>query len=155
MSVVLRSSSHSSNADFARIISRKFVHGRLLVIGANLQELERQFAEVKRNAVIMRSARDLLMKPKQSEATTLFEVGAWFYPARDNDDDRMVEALSRCAASIVLVPGPGADAARRRPSLVQCFERFGLLPDYECDLMELDPAAVFLRHQPRDRKSVV
>ena len=60
----------------------------------------------------------------------------------------MVETLSHCAASIVLVPGPGADAATRRPGLVQCFERFGLLPDYECDLMELDPAAVCLRHVP-------
>jgi O-antigen biosynthesis protein len=59
-----------------------------------------------------------------------------------------VEMLSHCAANIVLVPCPGADAATRRPRLVQCFERFGLLPDYECDLMELDPAAVCLRHLP-------
>jgi len=147
MGVVLPSSSYSSNAEFARIISRKFVHGRLLVIGANLQELERQFAEVKRNAVIMWSGGDLMMKPEQSEATTRFEVGVWFYPAGDHDDDRMVEALSHRAASVVIVPGPGADAARRRPLLVQRFERFGLFPDYECDLMELDSAAVFLRHQ--------
>jgi glycosyltransferase involved in cell wall biosynthesis len=30
---------------------------------------------------------------------------------------------------------------------VQSFERFGLLPDYECDLSKLDPAAVCLRHR--------
>ena len=148
MGVVLSSSSYSSSADFARIISRKFVHGRLLVIGANLQELERQFAEVRRDAVVLWSPGDLMMKPEESDTTARFEVGVWCYPSGENDDDRMVEALSHCAARIVLVPGPGADAARRRPRLVQRFERFGLLPDYECDLMELDPAAVFLRHQP-------
>ena len=60
----------------------------------------------------------------------------------------MVETLSHCAASIVLVPGPGADAATRRPGLVQCFERFGLLPDYDCHLTGLDPTALCLRHVP-------
>ena len=147
MGVVLPSSSYSSNADFARIISRKFVHGRLLVIGANFQEVERQFAEVKRDGVVMWSPGDLMMRAEQSEAIESFEIGVWFYPAGENDDDRMVEALSHYAASIVLVPGPGADAARRRPRLVQRFERFGRCPDYECDLMELDPAAICLRQE--------
>ena len=96
----------------------------------------------------MWSAGDLVMTLGQDEAAAHFEVGVWFYPSGDNDDDRVVKALSHCAASIVLVPGPGADAATRRPQLVQCFERFELLPDYECDLLELDPAAVCLRHQP-------
>src|SRR6266566_7154585 len=148
MCAVLPTSSHSSDADFARIISRKFVHGRFIIVGASSQELERQFAEVKRDAVLIWSPGDLMMKLEQGEAAARFEAGVWFYPSGDNDDDRLVETLSHCAASIVLVPGPGADAATRRPRLVQCFERFGLLPDYECDLMELDPAAVCLRHLP-------
>jgi hypothetical protein len=135
MGVVLPSSSYPSSADFARIISRKFVHGRLLVIGANLQELERQFAEVKRNAVIMRSAGDLMMKPEQAEATARFEVGIWFYPAGDHDDDRMVEAVSHRAASVVLLPGPGADHATPRPPHLQRFQRVGLHPQYESALM--------------------
>src|SRR4030095_12260761 len=69
-------------------------------------------------------------------------------PSGENDDDRTVQTLSHCAANIVLTPGPGADAARRRQQLVHSFERFGLRPDYECDLIELDPGALFLRHQP-------
>jgi len=148
MCTVLPSHSHSSGADLARIISRKFVHGRFLIVGANSRELERQFTELKRDAVVMWAPSDLMMQPGQGGATARFEAGVWFYPSGDNDDDRVVEALSNCAASIVLVPGPGADAATRRPRLVQCFERFGLLPDYECDLMELGPAALSLRHQP-------
>ena len=148
MCAVLPSSFHSADADFARIISRKFVHGRFLIVGANSQKLEGQFAEVKRDAVVMWSPSDLMMKLGQGEAAARFEAAVWFYPSGENDDDRMAELLSVCAASIVLVPGPGADAGRRRPRLVQCFEPFGLLPDYECDVMELDPAAVCLRHQP-------
>jgi O-antigen biosynthesis protein len=148
MCAVLPSSSHSSDADLARIISRTFAHGRFLIVGANSQELERQFAEVKREAVVMWAPGDLMIRVGQDEAAARFEAGVWFYPSGDNDDDRMVEALSHCAASIVLVPGRGADASTRRPRLVQCFERFGLLPDYDCDLMDLDPAAVCLRRQP-------
>jgi O-antigen biosynthesis protein len=148
MCAVLPSSSHSADADFARIISRRFAHGRFLIVGANSQELERQFAEVKRDAVVMWAPGDLMIKLRQIEAEARFETGVWFYPSGHTDDDHMVETLSHCAASIVLVPGPGADAATRRPGLVQCFERFGLLPDYDCDLMELDPTAVCLRHVP-------
>src|SRR5262249_24981729 len=69
-------------------------------------------------------------------------------PSQGADDDRIIETLSHCAANIVLSPGPGADATTRRPQLVQGFARFGFSPDYECDLIELDPGAVCLRHQP-------
>ncbi|PYJ57157.1 MAG: hypothetical protein DME82_03140, partial [Verrucomicrobia bacterium] len=48
---------------------------------------------------------------------------------------------------MVLLPGPGADAGRRRPQLIQCFGRFRFAPDYECGLIELDPGAVCLRGQ--------
>jgi hypothetical protein len=123
MCSVLPSSSHSSDADFACIISRRFAHGGFLIVGANSQELERQFVEVKRDAVVMWAPGDLMMRLGQGEIAAQFEAGVWFYPSGDNDDDRMVETLSHCAASIVLVPGPGKDAATRRPGLVQCFER--------------------------------
>ena len=62
MCTVLPSHSHSSDADFARIISRKFAHGRFLILGANFRELERHFTEVKRDAVVRWSSSDLMMK---------------------------------------------------------------------------------------------
>jgi O-antigen biosynthesis protein len=139
---------HSSNADFVRVISRKFPDDRFLIVGASSQEVGRQFAEAKREASLVSSSGDLTTKLGQGEAAAHFETAVWFYSSGEYDDDRMAEALSRCARSIVLIPGPGAEAARRRPQLVQCFERFGLLPDYERDLMELDPGALCLRHQP-------
>jgi O-antigen biosynthesis protein len=91
---------------------------------------------------------DLTTKLWPGEATAHFGTAVWFYSSGESDDNRIAEALSRCADGIVLLPGPGAEAARRRPQLVQCFGRFGLLPDYECDLMELHPGALCLRHQP-------
>ena len=124
------------------------MQGRLLVVGANVHKLERQFAELARNDVVTLTPADLMMKPELKDALARFEAVVWFYPSGDSDDNPVVEALSRYGASIVLIPGPGADAATRRPGLVQRFERFGLLPDYECEFMELDPAAVCLRHQP-------
>jgi O-antigen biosynthesis protein len=139
---------HFSDADFVRAILQKFPDGRFLLVGVSSQEVERQFAEAKREALVLWSSDDLTTKLGQGDAAARFETAVWFYPSGENDDDRTVQTLSHCAANIVLTPGPGADAARRRQQLVHSFERFGLRPDYECDLIELDPGAVCLRHQP-------
>jgi O-antigen biosynthesis protein len=155
MCAVLPPSFNSIDADFARTISRKFAHGRFLIVGANSHELERQFAKAKRETGIVCSPDDLVKKQGQSEGAAYFETAVWFYPSGENDDARMAEALSRCAGSIVLIPAPGADATRRRPQIVQCFRRFGFLPDYECDLIELDPTAVCLRHLPSEAASAL
>jgi hypothetical protein len=148
MCLVLRSPSHSFGADFARAISRKFAPGRFLIVGASSQEVERQFVEATGEVFVVWSPSDSMTKLGQGEDAARFETAVWFYPPGEDDDDRVVEALSHCAANVVLISGPGADAARRRPQLVHYFKRFGLLPDYECDLMELDPGALCLRHQP-------
>src|SRR5262249_20732382 len=155
MCAVSPSPSHSTDADFARAITRKFAHGRFLVVGANCREVERQFAEAKREAVVMWSPGDLTTKLGQGETPVRFQGAVWFYPSVNDDDDRMVQALSHCAANIVLTPGPGADAATRRPQLVQYFARFGFSPDYECDLIELDPGVVCLRRQAGETDATV
>ena len=113
-----------------------------------LRKLSVNLLKRKEKLPLVSSSGDLTTKLGQGEAAAHFETAVWFYSSGENDDDRIAEALSRCADNIVLLPGPGAEAARRRPQLVQCFERFGLLPDYECDLMELDPGALCLRRQP-------
>ena len=112
MCPVLPSPSHSSDAAFALLISRKFAHGRFLIVGANSQELERQFAEAKRDAVVMWAPNDLLMRLGHGEALARFEAAVWFYSSGDNDDQRMAETLSRCVANIVLAPGPALTLPR-------------------------------------------
>jgi GT2 family glycosyltransferase len=140
---------HSFDSDFARAISRKFEHGRFLVIGANSQKLGSQFAEVGREAEVW-SYDDVVSTLSEGAGNVRFETAIWFYPSGANRDDRVVEALSRCADTIVLVPGPGAGAANRRPQLVQCFGHFGFVPDYDCDLIDLNPGAVCLRPPSRE-----
>ncbi|PYK50664.1 MAG: hypothetical protein DME20_03695 [Verrucomicrobia bacterium] len=153
MSAVSSASFHSFDSDFARAISRKFEHGQFLIVGANPQKLESQFAEAEREADVW-SHEELASKLSQDTGKARFETAVWFYPSGTNDDERVAEGLSRCANVIVLMPGAGADPARRRLELVQCFGRFGFVPDYECDLVDLDPGAVCLRHLPREAAGV-
>ena len=148
MSAVSSADHSSFDSDFARAISRRFEHGRFLIVGGNSRKLESQFAEANREAEVW-SPDELASKLSQDTGKARFQTAVWFYPSTRTEDDTVTEALSRCADTIVLVPGPGADPARRRPELVQCFSRFGFVPDYECDLMDLDPGAVCLRHAPQ------
>jgi GT2 family glycosyltransferase len=145
---VSSTSSHSFDSDFARTLSRKFEHGRFLIVGTDPHKLESQFAEEKREAAIW-SHNELVSKLSHGAGTARFETAVWFYPSGQNDDSRIVETLSGCADGIVLLPGPGADVATRRPHLVECFGRYGFVPDYECDLTELASGALCLRPPPR------
>jgi glycosyltransferase involved in cell wall biosynthesis len=139
--------SSCSDSDFVRVVSRKFDHGRFLIIGANPHTLVSQFAKANREAEVW-SYDDLVSKLSQDGGESRFETVIWLYPSRTKEDERLAEALSHRADRIVLVPGPGADASARRPELIQDFGRFGVVPDYECDLIDLDPAAVCLRRLP-------
>src|SRR5215472_2163421 len=136
-----------SDSDFVRVLSRKFGHGRFLIIGANLHTLGSQFAKANREADVW-SYDDLASKLDQDAGEARFETAIWLYPSPTNEDERVAQALSHRADRIVLLPGAGADASARRPELIQCFGRFGVVPDYECDLIDLDPAAVCLRRPP-------
>ena len=116
-------------------------------MGADAGKLERQFAEIGREAVVIESGAELTAKSQEAVATR-FEVALWFYSSEKSDDDRVVEELSRCADEIVLIPSAGVDVGERRPQLVAKFGRFRLLPDYECDLGEIHPGALRLRQRP-------
>src|SRR5438046_4025240 len=139
---------HSSfNSEFAREITRRFEHGRFLIIGGNADKLKSQFTAAEREAEAW-TYDDLASKVSRGGDKAAFETAIWLYPSAQHDDGTVADALSRCANAIILVPRPGADPATRRPQLVECFGRFGFVPDYECDLIDLDPGAVCLRRQP-------
>src|SRR6266550_1982418 len=139
---------HSSfNSDFAREITRRFEHGRFLIIGGNADKLKSQFTAAEREAEAW-TYDDLASKVSRGGDKAAFETAIWLYLSAQHDDGTVADALSRCANAIILVPRPGADPATRRPQLVECFGRFGFVPDYECNLIDLDPGAVCLRRQP-------
>jgi glycosyltransferase involved in cell wall biosynthesis len=137
----------SFDADFARALSRKFDQGRFLIVDGDACKIQSQFAETKREAVAG-STDELISKLSQQPATDHFETTVWFYTSERGDDDRVASALLGFTDSIVLMPSPGVDAAKRRADLVRCFGRFEFLPDYTCDLADLNAGAVCLRYSP-------
>jgi len=145
---VLQAVSSYLRSDFARLISRKFEHGRFLIVGADPEKLERQFAETGREAVVSQSWADLAPKLRDNSAGTRFEIAVWFYRPEESEADCIAKALCHCADNIVLIAGSGADTSKHRPQLVECFRRLGFLPDYGCDLGEIDAGAIRLRPQP-------
>ena len=64
--------------DFARVISQKFERGRFLVVGAVPGKLERQFAEIGREAVVIESGAELAAKLSQEASATRFETASGF-----------------------------------------------------------------------------
>ena len=128
-------------------MSRKFDQGRFLLVGGDSYRLQTQFAEAKREAIAC-SPDELISKLSHRPPTAHFETTVWFYPSERSDDERVAPALLGLTEKIVLTPGPGADAVKRRPDLVGCFGRSGFVPDYTCDLTDLNAGAVCLYYCP-------
>ena len=78
-----------------------------------------------------------------------FDVAIWFYPAASAtaEDVRTLDRLSTLASSLILVPATGADAAKRRPPLVAHLGTRSFFPNYDCDISDLEPAALQLTHE--------
>ncbi|HEX3421219.1 MAG TPA: glycosyltransferase [Candidatus Udaeobacter sp.] len=141
-------SSASPDADFVRVMSRKFEQGRFLIVGGDAHKIQSQFAEAKREAVAC-SIDELISKLSQQAATTHFETTVWFYPSDRSDDERVSSALLGLTDKIVLMPSPGADATKRRADLVRAFGCVEFMPEYTCDLTELNAGALCLGYAPR------
>ncbi len=138
---VAASTLHSFRPDFARVVSRIFPQGGLLILGGDSEKLQAQFREIGREALVFASCAQM---GKACQPTAAATFAFWFYPAHEGEDDRSVSELSRCASEIVLVPSAGASVAKRRLQLLKKFEATGFLPDYGCDLTEIDLGALRL-----------
>jgi GT2 family glycosyltransferase len=141
---VLRSPAHSIRSDFARFVAHKFGHGPFLVISPERAELERQFKDAGVTATVCASLAELTSTVPQNGSSPPVDLAIWFYSPDKSHDERAAEDISGRAREVLLVSGGGAEIATRRPRLVEGFRRFGLLPDYECDLGDLEPTALRL-----------
>jgi GT2 family glycosyltransferase len=141
---VLRSPAHSVRSDFARFVAHKFGPGPFLVISPQRAELERQFEEAGVKATVCASVAELMSAVPPNGSNPPADLAIWFYPPDKTQDEREVEEIAVRARDILLVSGVGAEIANRRPPLVAGFRRFGLLPDYECDLEDWEPTALRL-----------
>ncbi|MEY2557519.1 MAG: hypothetical protein QOE34_944 [Verrucomicrobiota bacterium] len=141
---VLRSPPHFVRSDFAQFVARKFGRGHFLVIGAEHEELTRQFAEAGAPATVCPSVAELASILPQNGSAPPADLAIWFYPPERVHDERAAEEIALRAQEVLLISGAGADIAKRRPHLVESFRHFGLRPDYECDLGEFEATALRL-----------
>lgn len=112
MSAVSSADHSSCDSDFACAIWRRFEHGRFLIVGANAQKLQCQFAEAEREADAW-SHDEFASKLSHDTGKAQFETAVWFYSSRENEDEITAKALSSSADAVVLMPGLGTDAAMR------------------------------------------
>lgn len=141
---MLRSPLHSVRSDFARFVARKFGRGPFLVIAPERAELEWHFEGAGINATFCESVVELVSRVPQNGSSPPVDLAIWFYPADTSSDERAAEDIAARAREVLLVSGVGVEIANRRPQLVESFRRFGLLPDYECDLEDWEPTALRL-----------
>jgi GT2 family glycosyltransferase len=133
--------------DFARIVTRKFAPTRLLLVGSEAA----QFVEHCRQEGIdtVSCAGICELDALSDNGAGPFDIATWFYPAASAtaEDVRTLDRLSALASSLVLIPATGADAAKRRPPLVAHLETCSFFPNYDCDISDLEPAALQLTHE--------
>ena len=141
---VLPSPIHSVRSDFARFVARKFGRGPVLVISPERAELERQFEEAGVKATVCASVAELTAAVPHNGSSPPVHLAIWFYPPDKGQDESAAEDIAARAREILLVSSVGAEISSRRPHLVEGFRRFGLLPDYECDLEDWEPTALRL-----------
>jgi GT2 family glycosyltransferase len=131
-------------SDFAQIIAQKFPHTSLLVVGPEHEELERQFEDAGVNATAFATIAELVAAFPQNGVHPRAGTAIWFYPPESSQDERAAAELAARAEEVLLVASAGVEVAKRRPQLVESFERLHLAPDYECDLGDLEPRAIRL-----------
>jgi GT2 family glycosyltransferase len=131
-------------------VARKFGRGPFLVVGSQRDELERQFEDAGAQATIFASIAELTASLSQNGSRPRAELAIWFYPPEKGEDERAAKALAGFAESVLLMPEAGVEIANRRPHLVECFGRVGLLPDYDCDLGDLEPGGLRLVRKPAE-----
>ena len=143
---MLQASSSWVGRDFARILAQKFGRARLLIIGGEPSAIKQQCASSGIAAALCPTALDLDGASERNDRGQQFERAVWFYPPGETSEqrEREVEVVAHQANDILLIPSPGPEVLKTRPELVECFGRYGFLPDYDCDLEELGPGAIRL-----------
>ena len=141
---MLQTPAYPVRSDFARLIAQKFEPAKLVLVGLPREEIERQFGHIETEAVVCESARELAAALPQNGRTPACNLAVWVYAKSEADDEELAAELARVADDILLVPGVGADVAKRRPLLVEAFRKSGIVPDYGSDVSEIHPSAIRL-----------
>ncbi len=133
-------------SDFARLIARRFAPARVLVVGREPAELAEKWRHAKIESTLCPGLAELDALPANG-AQPHCDFAIWLYPPQEEsgDDAAMLARLATLVDDLVLAPALGADTTKRRPQLVAQLHALGFVPDYDSDIVEIDPAAVRLR----------
>ena len=131
-------------SDFARVIARKFAPARLLFVGSEVS----QFVDLEEQdgieGQICSGIPELDALRNRNDAAHL-DLAIWFYPGEiETNEVEVLDRLTNMADNLILIPGAGANAAKRRPHLVMALADYGFFPIYDSDIVEVDPGAVRL-----------
>ncbi len=127
-----------------RLLTQKLGTRGLVVVGIARAEIEDQLQALGADVIVSPSAKELRDLLPQNGRTPRAEAAVWIYPKSGSDDNAQIAELAQMTNELVLLPSPGAELAKRRPHLVECFRELGFVPDYDFDLSELDSAALRL-----------
>ncbi|MBA3273824.1 MAG: hypothetical protein H0T11_08140, partial [Chthoniobacterales bacterium] len=125
------------------MLTQKFGTRKVVIVGSATDELAKQLEQQQVPAVVCQNAPTLAAAVPRNGHTPA-DLAVWIFGHGESDDDAMVPEIARVADNILLVPGAGTEPAKRRPRLVERLRGFGLMPDYGCDVTDLDAGAVLL-----------
>ena len=132
-------------SDFARLVARKFAPRRLLLVGKDVGLFVGHRPEPTVETVVCSGIAELDVLQENGHAPR-FDLAIWFYPANIElgSDDDMLERLAGLSDSLILTPGAGADASKRRPDLVMRLAARGFCPSYDCEIVDIEAGAIML-----------
>ncbi|MEP6709153.1 MAG: glycosyltransferase [Verrucomicrobiota bacterium] len=138
-----RLSSKLIRSDIARLVAQRFGASRLLLVGAEREQLSEQSRRANLKATICTTADQLAVAAGGNGESERFDLAIWLYPPDPTpaEDDRFLKHLSQLTNDLVLIAGQGDEIPKRRPHLVAELRRRGFFPDYECDLSDFGPSA--------------
>jgi GT2 family glycosyltransferase len=138
-------------SDFARLIARKFAPARLLFLGNEANQFREQNMRDGLESTCVTTTDALEELARNSQERPQFDLAIWFYPAETETepeaDERMLQCLRNLVDNVVLIPGPGVNVSKRRPRLVLALASYGFVPNYDCDVVEIEAGAVRLTRQ--------
>jgi len=143
----------NGRSDLARLLARRFPPGRLLFVGREADQLT-DSGDSEFTITVCPGFAELEEKIGSARR---FDVAVWLYSSEIENAEDMptLNRLNRLTDNLVLIPGMGVDAAKRRPPLVLYLAAQGFFPDYDSDIVEIEPAAVQMSRKKADSAEVL
>ena len=143
-------------SDFARLVARKFAPRKLLLVGNQASQFVEHRGEHDVKSTVCPGIAELDALRENGSAPR-FDLAIWFYPREIEsvNDVPVLERLVTMVDDLILIPGAGADVAKRRPRLVIHLASLGFFPNYDCDIVEIETGAVRLIRKRADSIDVL